>query len=202
MNCSVICVSAPSGGGKTAIIRRMAQLVPNAVALYFDNYDDIADGSNIHPASLRQHISDGADYNAWQMPGLIRDLACLKRGESIQAVTEGRLLTPQPFIFLDAPFGRANDALRPYLDVTIYLDTPLDVAMARRIQRDYFADPHPDAKTTLRQIETMTTAYLDWGRTAYLEQNRQVKPSCDLVLDGILPIDELARKILAQVGTI
>jgi uridine kinase len=199
MTCFIIGISSPSGGGKTAVVQRLAAMTPHSLALYFDEYDDIAEGANIHPASLRQRILDGADYNAWQMPGLIRDLERLKHGQAIQSLIDGTAIPPQPLVFLDAALGRANASLRPYLDLMVYIDTPLDVAMARRIQRDYFGSHPTDAQATLDQIHAMTAAYLEWARQAYLAMDRQVKPRCDLVLDGCLPVDVLAQRIMAEI---
>lgn len=200
MNCFIVCISSPSGGGKTAVVQRLGQLHPNAVTLYFDEYDDIGEGANIHPESLRHWRVDGSDYNAWQMPGLIRDLELLKQGQPIQPPATQTILSPQPLVFLDNALGRASPILRPYCDFMVYLDTPLDVAMARRIQRDYFGSNQVEAQTALQQLDAMTTHYLEWAREAYLDQDRQVKPQSDLVLDGCLPVDQLAEQILAAVA--
>lgn len=199
MDCFVTCVSSPSGGGKTAVVQRLGQLRPDAVTLYFDDYDDIGEGANIHPESLRQRIRDGLDYNAWQMPGLIRDVALLKQGQTIRSPSNGAAIAPQPLVFLDAALGRANAALRPYLDFAVYIDTPLDVALARRLQRDYFGEKQRSATEALHAIHAMTAAYLDWARDAYLDLDRQVKPQCDLVVDGCLAVDQLAQQILTAV---
>ena len=78
-----------------------------------------------------------------------------------------------------------------------YIDTPLDIAMARRIQRDYFGSDQLDEREALGQIEAMSESYLEWAREAYLDLERQVKPLSDLVLDGSLPVGELAQQIMA-----
>lgn len=202
MTCFIVCLSSPSGGGKTAVTRRLGQLYPQSVTLYFDEYDDIGEGANIHPASLEQWQRDGRDYSAWQMPGLLRDLAFLRNGQPIHSPITQTLLVPQPVVFLDNALGRASPTLRPYCDFMVYIDTPLDVAMARRIQRDYFGNNSLDAQSTLDQIHAMTAGYLTWAREAYLDQERQVKPLCDLVLDGCLSVDALARQILAAILTL
>ncbi len=200
MSCFSVGISAPSGGGKTALVRHLTQRVPQSVALYFDEYDDLAEGANLHPRDLEQWVRDGADYNAWQMPGLIRDLAQLKQGHTIQSPIDGALCRPQPIIFVDAAFGYANAQLRPYLDYVIYVDTPLDVAMARRIQRDYGVHAQPNADVARQQIQHMIATYLAWARQAYLAQVRQVKPACDLVLDGCLTLEVLIGQILAALA--
>ena len=58
----VIGVSAVGGGGKTAVTRRLAQGLGDAVALHFDDYDD----TNVHPADLQRWFADGADYDGYQ----------------------------------------------------------------------------------------------------------------------------------------
>jgi uridine kinase len=123
----------------------------------------------------------------------------LRNGQPIRSPTTNAILAPQPVVFLDNALGRASPSLRPYCDFMVYIDTPLDVAMTRRIQRDYFGDNPLDAQSTLDAINTMTANYLTWAREAYLDQARQVKPLCDLVVDGCLPVDELAQQILAAI---
>ena len=41
------------------------------------------------------------------------------------------------YIILDYSLGKKQKQIGPYLDYSIYIDTQLDVAMARRIIRDY-----------------------------------------------------------------
>lgn len=199
MQCFIVGVSAPSGGGKTTVVQRLQQQHPNSIALYFDEYDSIPEGANIHPQSLQQWVKDGGDYNAWQMPGLLRDLQRVKQGQTLQSQCDGTLITAQPLVFLDIAFGRAHAALRPYLDFMVYIDTPLDVAMARRIRRDGLEKNQYSAEEALQNIQAMTAAYLDWAREAYLALDRQVKPQCDLVLDGCQSVDSLAQHVLAAI---
>lgn len=41
------------------------------------------------------------------------------------------------YIFIDFPFGYLHDDLKPFIDIVIYLKTPLDVCFARQVIRDY-----------------------------------------------------------------
>ena len=198
MPATIVCISAPSGGGKTTIVQQLIQRVPNAVALYFDDYDERVEGANLHPVDLQQWLAAGADYNAWQMPGLLRDLQQLKTGQSLSPQSGASPPAPA-LVWLDAAMGRANVTLRPYIDFMVFIDTPLDVAMARRIQRDYADHTYETASTQLAQLHAMTSAYLTWARAAYLELSRQVKPRSDLVLDGCLAVDVLSTCIVDAV---
>lgn len=199
MQCFVIGLSSPSGGGKTTVVQQLAAAAPNAVALCFDLYDEIAEGANVHPPDLQQWLAAGADYNAWQMPRLLHDIKRLKQGEPISSPVDGTLIVPQPLLFLDVAFGRAHAGLRPYLDFMVYIDTPLDVALARRLQRDYLNRNWVEPQTALAELRATTTAYLTWARAAYLALDRQVKPQCDLIVDGGLAVDLLVAQILAAV---
>lgn len=40
------------------------------------------------------------------------------------------------YLLLDYPFAYCNEQIRKYIDVAIFIDTPLDIALARRILRD------------------------------------------------------------------
>ncbi|CUB59084.1 Uridine kinase [Bacillus subtilis] len=78
--------------------------------------------------------------------------------------------------------------MRQFIDVTIFIDTPLDIAMARRILRDYKED-------TMSEIHNDLKHYITYARKAYLEALHTVKPNSDIVLDGSLSVDEIINQI-------
>ena len=53
----IIGISAVTGGGKTAVTLRLTEVLEDAVALHFDDYDD----TNVHPDDLQRWFADGAD---------------------------------------------------------------------------------------------------------------------------------------------
>ena len=59
-------ISANTGGGKTAVAKRLAELLQDAVTLCFDDYDD----TNIHPQDPQIWLAEGGDYNAYETPVL------------------------------------------------------------------------------------------------------------------------------------
>lgn len=71
------------------------------------------------------------------------------------------------YIVLDYPFAYLHNGMRDYIDLAIYIDTPLDIAMARRILRDYGDSPIEDKRNDLIN-------YLARARGAYLNMERTV----------------------------
>lgn len=81
-----------------------------------------------------------------------------------------------------------DSEMQQFIDVTIFIDTPLDIAMARRILRDFKED-------TMNEIHNDLMHYINYARKAYLEALRTVKPNSDIVLDGFLSVDEIINQI-------
>ena len=133
MSCvAVVGVSAVGGGGKTEVTRRLAEVLGDAVALHFDDYDD----TNVHPGDLQRWSADGANYDAYQTPVFSCHLQALKAGKSIRYPIGGKTVGPSRYVVADAPLGRAHSDSGRFIDLMVFIDTPLDVAMARRVLRD------------------------------------------------------------------
>ena len=191
----VVGISSPSGGGKTTVARRVSEILKDAVPLFFDDYDF----DNVHPENIRQWLEQGADYNAWKTPRLKNDLSKLKAGEPIDSPIDGTTIHSRRYVIFDAPLGYAHAEIGALIDFMVFIDTPLDVAMARRLLRDLASKPPAGANDALDSLESGLTAYLDYARDAYLEIDRQVKPACDLILDGRCSVDDLAQEIVSAV---
>ncbi len=168
----IIAVNAVSGGGKTAVTKALSKRLPNAKALYFDDRDyDVASGIE----DICDFIQDGADVNRFDLSLLAKDIR--------------RLIREKPdFILLDYPFDYRHRQIAGYIDCSVFIDTPLDIAQARRILRDY---------TTASSNEILEDMkhYLERGRDAYLHGLEETKAAADIVVDGSLPIEPVVRMI-------
>ena len=182
-------ISSPSGGGKSTVAARVAELLGNASIVAFDDYDDVS----THPENYQDWLKAGADYNAWQTPQLAADLQHLKAGVAV--IGQAQQLSPTDFIVFDAPLGRAHQETGKYIDLMVFLATPLDVAMARRILRDYYSVATLQQPDACERLRVELESYLNFGRQAYLEMDKQIKPLSDIILDGTRPVDELAMLI-------
>ena len=202
----VLAVSSAAGGGKTTLVTGAAELL-GATTLFFDDYRD----ASTYPPDLTKWVADGADLNLWKTPKFAQDLAALKRGESIESAVGGATLSPTEFIVIEEPMGRGRDEMAKSIDFVALIDTPLDIAMARRFLR--LADTNPLAhieQATKEQLRAHVEgllgfvtgelrSYLDVSRAVYIAVQEQVAADCDLVLDGRLPADELAAQLVEAV---
>jgi uridine kinase len=114
---------------------------------------------------------------------------------------EEKILHPASFILLEEPFGREREALKPLIDYVILLETPLEIALARRLlevpEIAYFAK-NPDEG--YQAILAYLRSYLHHSvRDMYIALLEQVRRHCDLVFDGTKPIDELAREACTHI---
>ncbi|MDZ4993341.1 hypothetical protein GNF80_10240 [Clostridium perfringens] len=172
----VITIAAVSGGGKTTIINALNNKLNLSKALYFDDYD-----FEEYPEDLFQWVQSGADYNAWNIEILANDIKHLLSQSNLN------------YILIDYPFAYKNDKVSPYIDYTIFIDTPLDIALARRILRDMINEPVDLLKNDLNY-------YLSRGRSAYLEMLNTIKPNSDLIIDGSLSIDNIVSQIIEKIS--
>jgi hypothetical protein len=202
----VVAVSSAAGGGKTTLVTGAGELL-GAARLFFDDYESVSE----YPQDMKKWVDDGADLNLWKTPKFADDLAALKRGESITSMAGGGTLSPTEFIVIEEPMGRGRDEMAKSIDFVALIDTPLDIAMARRFLR--LADTNPLAdieQTTKEQLQEHVEgllgfltgelrSYLDASRAVYIAVQEQVAADCDLILDGRLPPDELAEQLVSAV---
>jgi uridine kinase len=167
----VISVAAVSGGGKTTIASCLKEKLPNSKTLYFDDYD--FDG----PEDIIKWIDNGCNPNKWDLSPLIRDIKKLH--------TE-----PLDYIILDFPFAYLHNQTSKLIDFAVFIDTPLDIAMARRIIRDFKNGSTEDILVDLDN-------YISRGRKGYLALLNTTKPNSDLVVDGTLSKSDVSA-IIAQ----
>ncbi|HKM04876.1 MAG TPA: hypothetical protein VJZ04_09895 [Lachnospiraceae bacterium] len=173
----IIAVNAISGGGKTTVTQSLKNNLHNAEALYFDdrNYD-----INSGIVDICKWMDEGADVNRFNLELLIADIELLlKKGLD--------------FIILDYPFGRRHDKMKKYIDVSIFIDTPLDIALGRRLLRDYkeFSE-----KNILIDIEQ----YLSAGRQTYISSMNLAIDDADIIIDGYRPLNEIVELIKCKIN--
>ena len=80
--------------------------------------------------------------------------------------------------------------------ISLSLLIPLDVAMARRVLRDYTTNSNSTGEETLNHLHTDPLNYLKRARHPYLDTYKH-KADSDLVLDGWRSLDDLKNDVIA-----
>jgi len=93
---------------------------------------------------------------------------------------------------LDFPFSYKHSRISAYINFSVFIDTPLDIALARRIIRDFQDDSAANIIDNMKH-------YNSHGRQAYLEMLSTIKPSSDFIVDGSLPVATIVNTILENV---
>ncbi len=136
----IIGIVGASGSGKTTVAQELAELAGNASLMSQDNYyislpDDV-DAKN-------WNFDDPAVID---LEHLSRDLAALKRGETVEGpryifsthkrAPDTVTLKPAPIIIVEGLFLFLPESLRDVFDLKIFIDVPLEVCLERRVARD------------------------------------------------------------------
>jgi len=170
----VICISAMSGGGKTALAHCLRDRLANSVSLHFDDYEYPKE-----PEDVGAWAKDGCSPDAWDLTPLEEDI-------------KKALSSDHDYLILDCFFGR-NPAysIAQYMDLAVWIDTPPDIALARRTLRDFQEASAQDILDSLRR-------YLDFSRPCFLQRPEEMK-YYDITVDGSLPLHEIACLLVPQI---
>lgn len=195
MNRLVISVSGASGAGKTTLVREtVRRLGEGAAVLFFDAYA----ATSHYPPDMGQWLRRGADPAAWRTPRLAKDLRALKEGIPVVLPDEKTRVAPAPFILLEEPFGRARPEMASLIDLAVFIDLPLEIALARRLLRTLSAKRFQEApEAAADHLRDYLNRYLNEGvRELYLAAAGIARRSSDVVLDGKLSADALADTLV------
>ncbi len=136
----IIGIVGASGSGKTTVAHELAELTRGSSLISQDNY--------------YYGLPNGVDAKDWNfddpagidLEHLARDLAALKRGETIEAprynfsihkrAPDTVTLKPAPVIIVEGLFLFLPENLRRVFDLKIFVDVPPEVCLQRRIARD------------------------------------------------------------------
>jgi uridine kinase len=176
----VIAISGPAGAGKTTLLHALAAALPDSVALQMDAYETMTLNS---PQRMREWLRSGGDIDAFDFTALEGALERLRAGS-----VAGSPAASAQYVLFETHFGRAHRATGRLIDLMIWIDTPLDVALARNVRAFIGGFPRDGAARLGERLDWMEgylTAYLDVVRSMLLLQKTRVAPGADLQVDGM-----------------
>ncbi|MFP4362375.1 MAG: uridine kinase [Spirochaetia bacterium] len=176
----IIGICGGSGSGKTTIVRKISEIVPDFVFVPQDNYYKSADfisNKNItafnfdHPEAfdtdlLHQQLSELKHMKEIQMPQY--DFVHHRRGE--QPLKK----EPKKIIIFEGIMIFFDKRIRDLIDLKVFVDTPDDIRFIRRLRRDI--------KERGRTTESVIEQYLEVVRPGHYEFIEPTKVYADIII--------------------
>ena len=164
----IIGIVGASGSGKTTVAKELAELAGNASLMSQDNYYiSLPDGVD----AADRNFDDPAVID---LGHLARDLAALKRGETVEGpryifsthkrAPDTVTLKPAPVIIVEGLFLFLPEPLRALFDLKVFIDVPPEVCLERRIARDVVERGRTEEMIRQRwaeQVEPMYRKYVE-----------------------------------------
>lgn len=184
----IIGISGNMGSGKSTLSKALSQAL-EATLISWDDFDGISVG----PDDFVAWYHKGQDYGVWNYQELANCLQQLKSKNSVIHSVFKTVLNPTEFIIFDAPLGRLHIQTGTYIDTWVHLDVPLDVSLCRWLIRD-FKNSDRTKDDLMEEIEF----YLMSSRPLFIDE--EMKQKADLVVNGMLTVDEEVKDVLRCVN--
>ena len=166
----IIAIGAVKAGGKTTVVNAMKDRLPRTASLHFDDYAFVGEVED-----FPKWISEGSDVHVWDLSPLKADIErIIRNGE-------------YDYLLLDYPFSYQHQMIKDYLDCCIFIDTPLDIAMARRVLRDM-------KEATADEIRNEMDTYLKYARIAYVQMLKDHLSTSDYIIDGAKELEDIINE--------
>lgn len=192
----VIAIAAPIGGGKSTLVTALASALGDAATLRFDDYEHATRQS---VDELAKWLADGADFNQLQAPGLAEDLAILRNGGALTSRNGLPIIADTKELIFEMPLGRTWSATAEHIDVLIWVDVPLDIALARRIREvsaDMLRQDAANAKRGLAWLNDYLEHYIATIHKVLEVQRAIVGAQADLIVDGMQSVATIVQRVL------
>jgi uridine kinase len=192
-------IAGGSGSGKTSLARTLADVLgtDRVACLGHDAY--YRDRGALPPAARAAVNYD--EPEALDQPLFLEHLRALRAGRPVRPpvycfVTHRRTghaapLPPRPVVVVDGVLLLWEPAVRAALDLSIFVDAPEDVRLARRIARDV-AERGRSAEAARAQFH----ATVRDAHAAYVEPTRAM---ADLVLGNVAPLERVVEVAAAVI---
>lgn len=198
-HCIIIGISGPTASGKSLLARTIVEELGSDEVVIMSEDAYYRDQRHLTP---EERVKTNYDHpNAFEHNLLIEHLNVLRTGSGIEMpqydfsnhIRSNQTLPigPHHIIVLEGILLFADPNLRKMLDICIFMDTPLDICLLRRLRRDIIQRG--------RSIESVMQQYEDTVRPMYLQFIEPSKLHADMIVprggENRIAIDMIKAKM-------
>jgi uridine kinase len=186
----LIAMSGGSGSGKSTLAEALlARLGPETAVMFGEDayYHPMSHYGAPKDDEERVRLIRAINYDdpkSKEADRLVADLRALKAGQGVdQPVydyelhdrsSRTRRIEPAPVLILEGIHALSMPKIRPLIDLSVYVDTPDDLRLARRIRRDVIERG--------RSVDSVLAQYMSTVRAAHYRFTHPAKFEADLVI--------------------
>ncbi|MEO0818148.1 MAG: uridine kinase [Pseudomonadota bacterium] len=186
----LIALSGGSGSGKSTLAEALLERIGRDRAVLIGEdayYRPMADYGATETEAQRRAIIEAINYDspaAKEAHRLMADLTALKSGHSVEAPVydyarhdrseQTHRLEAVDVILLEGIHALSMPEITSLIDLSVYVDTPDDLRLARRLRRD--------VRDRGRDVEDVLSQYLSTVRAAHYSYTFPAKFQADLVI--------------------
>ena len=167
----LIGVAGPSGSGKSLLVDNLHKTLHEDHTVSIIREDSYyLDQAHIDPVDRPKKNYDHPD--ALEHTLLVEHLSTLKKGQSVDIPIykfhthtrsdETQYISPAQVILCDGILLLADKKIRKELDITVFIDAPLDICLIRRLNRDLSERGRSIQNTLDQYVHTVRPMYWEF----------------------------------------
>ncbi len=176
----IIGITGGSGSGKTTIVNKIAEIVPDFQFIPQDNYYKSAE----HISNQNITAFNFDHPSAFDNDLIFEQLRTLKEGEAVEMpqydfvrhrrAPETIRISPAKLVVFEGIMIFFEKRIRDLIDLKVYVDTPDDIRFIRRLQRDM--------KERGRTQDSVVRQYLEVVRPGHYQFVEPTKAYADIIV--------------------
>lgn len=211
----LIAMSGGSGSGKSTLaVALLERLGPGRAVMFGED-------AYYHPMSYygapetdaeREALVAGINYDdpkSKEVDHLVSDLKALKAGEAVDQPIydydrhdrsqKTRRIEPAPVLILEGIHALSMPKIRNLIDLSVYVDTPDDLRLARRIRRDVIERGRTVDSVLQQYMSTVRAAHYRFTYPAMFEADLVIADEGVPAYGHVKPSAEAIERMLAPV---